>query len=51
MAAEQKYNREGGGLGITGCKAANYPHEASMCEDQKMGGGGWRKPPGSAALA
>ena len=28
-----------GGAGVRGCKAANYPREASACKGQKLGGG------------
>lgn len=33
---------------MKGCKAADYPHEASVCEGQKLGVP--NPPPGSAAL-
>ena len=36
---EQKYDW---GAGARGSEAANYPHEASACEGQKLGG---LKPP------
>ena len=39
LAVEQKYDR---GAGVRGCKAADYPGEASVCEGQKWGG---LKPP------
>ena len=38
VAAEQKYNRGGGGAGVRGSKAADYSCEASACEGQKLGG-------------
>ena len=39
MAAEQKYDW---GPGARGSEPADYPHEASVCEGQKLGG---LKPP------
>jgi len=27
-----------GGAGVRGCKAADYPREASVCKGQKLGG-------------
>ena len=35
VAAERKYDW---GAGARGCEAADYPHEASLCEGQEFGG-------------
>ena len=35
-------NMIGGGAGVRGCEAPDYPREASACEGQKLGG---LKPP------
>jgi len=49
-------NTTGGGAGVRDYKAADYPHEASACEGQKLGGGQklgenpLAPPPSSAAL-
>ena len=40
MVVERKYDWGGGGAGTRGCKAADYPHEASVREGQELGGGG-----------
>ena len=34
--------RPGGGAGMRGCEAADYPHKVSACEGYKLGG---LKPP------
>ena len=38
VAAEQKYDRGGGGggAGVRGREAADYLHKASACKDQKL---------------
>ena len=39
--------REEGEVGVRDCKVANYPHEVSACEGQKLGRA---KPPSCTAL-
>ena len=34
-------NMIGGGAGVRGCEAADYPCEASTCGGQKLGGANW----------